>query len=72
MIPLRSAPIRLTEAEKQSYIRSKDGRGPSATGPRNGPQRKIQPIVVPLPRNIGPLANYTDRAFSQPYSILYV
>jgi hypothetical protein len=34
------------EAEKQSYIRSKDGRGPSATGPWNGPQRKIQPIVV--------------------------
>jgi hypothetical protein len=55
------------EAEKQSYIRSKDGLGPSATGPRNGPQRKIEPIVVLLPpSNIGPLANYTDRASSQP------
>jgi hypothetical protein len=48
------------EAQEQSYIRSKDGRGPSdkhhicpATGPRNGPQRNIQPTVVPLPRNIG-------------------
>jgi hypothetical protein len=60
------------QAEKQSYIRSKDGHGPSdknlicpATGPRNGPQRKIQPIVVPLPSNIGPLANYTDRVSEQ-------
>jgi hypothetical protein len=46
------------EAEKQIYIRSKDGRRPSdkphicqAMGPQNGPQRKIQPIV-PRPSNI--------------------
>jgi hypothetical protein len=40
-----------TEAEKQSYIRSEGGRGPSdkhhicpTTGPWNGPRIKIQPI----------------------------
>jgi hypothetical protein len=58
MIPILSAAIRLTETDKQIYMRSSNGRGPSdkhhlchSTGPQKGLQRKDHPTAVPLPSN---------------------